>query len=326
MTDRKMDYEKMKRLEEKGSVNASHGLVPCDKSIPYASTMSCKAGLVILRSHLLKLGKLQYTDTRNAERLLERYGTDIRYNADWKKWLVWSGQFWRTDKSGCYVHDKGIEMVRNMYGELTDIEDPVERLELEKFLKQSEAVRRREALIKAAAWFPSLNVVSEDLDPDPFLLSVKNGTINLATGEFKKHVQGDMITKIAPVTYDPDADCPTWKQFVCEIMDFKPELIDFLQRAAGWGITGDTSEQVMFILFGSGANGKSTFLNTIMQILGEYSATTPTETFMKQSGDKISNDLARLRGTRFVITSEAEQGRKLSEPLMRFQREPIGKI
>ena len=100
-------------------------------------------------------------------------------------------------------------------------------------------------------------------------------------------------------------------------MNYKTDIITFLQTAVGWALTGDNSEQVMFILFGSGANGKTTFLNTIMHILGDYAIATPTETFMKKSGDQNTNDIARLRGTRFVTTTEAEQGGRLSEPLIK---------
>jgi putative DNA primase/helicase len=137
------------------------------------------------------------------------------------------------------------------------------------------------------------------------------------TGEFKEHCQEAMITKLANVDYDPSADCPLWKNFIREIMDYKTDIITFLQTAAGWVLTGDNSEQVMFILFGSGANGKTTFLNTLMYILGDYAIATPTETFMKKSGDQNTNDIARLRGTRFVTTTEAEQGRRLSEPIIK---------
>jgi putative DNA primase/helicase len=126
-----------------------------------------------------------------------------------------------------------------------------------------------------------------------------------------------MITKIAHVTYDPAADCPVWKNFIMEIMNFNADLIRFIQTAAGWAITGNTSEQTMFILFGSGANGKSTFLNTIMNILGDYAIASPTETFMKKNSEQNTNDIARLRGTRFVTTTEAEQGKRLSETLIK---------
>jgi len=100
-------------------------------------------------------------------------------------------------------------------------------------------------------------------------------------------------------------------------MDYKPELINFLQTATGWGLTGDISDQTMFILYGSGANGKTTFLNTIQFLLGDYATATPTESFMKKNSDQNTNDIARLRGTRFVSTTEAEQGRRLSEPLIK---------
>jgi putative DNA primase/helicase len=126
-----------------------------------------------------------------------------------------------------------------------------------------------------------------------------------------------MITKIANVAFQPGADCPMWKQFIREIMDYQTEVIMFVQTAAGWALTGDISEQTMFILFGSGANGKSTFLNTIMFVLGDYALATPTETFMRKNSDQNTNDIARLRGTRFVTTTEAEQGRRLSEPLIK---------
>jgi putative DNA primase/helicase len=108
-----------------------------------------------------------------------------------------------------------------------------------------------------------------------------------------------------------------WENFVREIMDFKPELVSFLQTAAGLGVTGITKEQVMFILYGSGANGKSTFLNTLLNLLGDYAISTQTETFTRQNADRISNGIARLRGTRFVTTAETEQGKKLAEPLIK---------
>jgi putative DNA primase/helicase len=208
-------------------------------------------------------------------------------------------------------------MVRNIYGELYKTADYRDRLEIEKYAIQSESVRRRESFVKAASWILDLNASTDDLDRNPWLLNVENGTIDLKTGELLPHRQEDMITKIARVRYDREADCPMWKQFIREIMDFKGDLIGFLQTAAGWAISGDTSEQSMFILYGTGANGKSTFLNVIMNILGDYAIATPTETFMKRNNDSTTNDIARLRGTRFVTTTETEQGKRLSEHLIK---------
>ncbi|GHU12348.1 hypothetical protein FACS1894161_0380 [Spirochaetia bacterium] len=215
------------------------------------------------------------------------------------------------------VHDKGLQMIRGIYAELIKTADYRDRLDIEKHAMQSESARRRKAFIEVASWIPDLNVKTDHLDTNPWLLNVENGTVDLRTGELREHRQEDMITKIAHVTYDKNADCPIWRNFLMEIMNYNAELIRFIQTAAGWAITGNTSEQSMFILFGTGANGKSTFLNTIMNLLGDYAIATPTETFMKKSGDQITNDIARLRGTRSVTTTEAEQRRRLSEPLIR---------
>ena len=272
---------------------------------------------IFLRIDELKKGKVQLTDATNARRLFEEHGKDIRYIAAWKKWIVWNGKYWDTDEGGALVHEKGLEMIRNIYDELLKTDDPRERMEIEKYGIISESTRRRESLIKAAQWITELNVKPEELDINPWLLNVRNGTVDVASGEFKTQSQKEMITKIANVEYNPNADCPQWKKFVREIMDYKAELIEFLQTAIGWAITGDISEQIMFILFGTGANGKSTFLNTIMYLLGDYATATPTETFMKKNGDQATNDIARLRGTRFVTTTEAEQGRRISEPLIK---------
>jgi len=272
---------------------------------------------IYLRIMELKRGNVQFTDSTNASRLVREHGKDIRYNTAWKKWLVWDGTHWKTDEGGALIHGKNLKTVRNIYDDLAKTNDYRERIEIEKFAMISESVRRRESAVKAAAWVKGLNVTSEQLDSNPWLLNVRNGTLNVLTGEFAGHRQEDMITKIANVDYDPQADCPLWKQFIREIMDYKTEVINFLQTASGWAVTGNTEEQTMFILFGSGANGKTTFLNTILHILGDYGTATPTETFMRKTGDQISNDIARLRGTRFVTTTEAEQGRRLSEPLIK---------
>jgi len=272
---------------------------------------------VFLRIAELKNGLVQFTDSTNAMRLVTEFGRDIRYNAAWKKWVVWNGKYWEMDEGGALIHEKGLVMVRNIYDELLKTADYRERIDIEKAAVQSESVRRRKAFVEAATWIKDLNIKTDQLDHNPWLLNVTNGTIDVLTGEFREHRQEDMITKIANVEFDAKADCPMWKQFIREIMDYRTEIIKFIQISAGWALSGDISEQTMFILFGSGANGKSTFLNTIMYLLGDYAIASPTETFMRKNSDQNTNDIARLRGTRFVTTTEAEQGRRLSEPLIK---------
>jgi len=271
---------------------------------------------IYLRINELQAGKVQFTDTTNAERLQREFGNDIRYNGAWKKWLVFNGQRWVID-DGALIHEKGLAMVRGIYNELKKTADYRDRIEIERYAILCESVRRREALIKAASWIKELNIDSEQIDTNPWLLCVNNGTIDLRNGVFRNHEKGDFITKMARVDYDPASDCPEWKKFIREIMNYQNELILYLQTVCGWAVTGDTSEQTMFILFGSGANGKSTFLNTLMHILGDYAVATPTETFMSRKNEAIGNDLARLRGTRFVTTTETEQGKKIAEPIIK---------
>ena len=125
------------------------------------------------------------------------------------------------------------------------------------------------------------------------------------------------ITKLAPVNFEPDAACPRWLEFLSRIMDGNEQLIDFLQRAVGYALTGETSEQCLFIFYGSGANGKSTFLQTMSYVLGDYSMSTPTETLLVKRRGAIPNDVARLKGARFVIACEADAENRLAESLIK---------
>jgi putative DNA primase/helicase len=269
---------------------------------------------VLLRIEQLKMGLLQLTDA--AERLLKQFGKDIRYIEPWKKWIVWNGARWETD-SGALIHTKGLEIVRNIYAEIYKTVGYRERMEIEKYAVKSETTRQRENFVRAALYILELNAAVDDLDRNTWLLNVENGTVDLRTGELLPHRQEDMITKIAKARYDRNADCPKWKLFVREIMGYKVELIVFLQTAAGWAVSGDISEQSMFILYGTEANGKSTFLNVVMHILGDYAISTYAETFMKRNNDTATNDIARLQGTRFVTTAETEQWKRLSEHLIK---------
>jgi putative DNA primase/helicase len=271
----------------------------------------------LMRVNQLRNGLLQRTDSTNADRFINKYGDVIRYNAEWKKWLVWNNRYWETDEAERRIHDYALLTVRDIFNDALNTSDYKERLEIEKFATQSESVRRINAFIELASKRGKLKIESDDLDKKPWLLNVENGTFDFENNVFREHRKEDYITKIAHVSFSLEASCPTWKQFLLTIMNYNAELVDFLQSAAGYALTGNMSEQAMFMLYGSGANGKSTFLNVLMNILGGYATSTPTETFMKQQGDRISNDIARLRGTRFVTTSEAEQGRRLSEGLIK---------
>lgn len=149
------------------------------------------------------------------------------------------------------------------------------------------------------------------------MLNVNNGTLDFLSGELREHSRDDLITKLAPVDYDPDARMDRTYAWLCEIMNNSKELIEFIKRLVGNSLTGDTRERILPICFGVGANGKSTLLGLIQETLGDYATSTPTSTLMVKRGDTIPNDLAALKGARFVAAMEAEDGRRFSEALVK---------
>ena len=164
----------------------------------------------------------------------------------------------------------------------------------------------------------AIPILPAELDTDPWLFNCQNGTLGLMnTGELRPHQREDFITNTCLVDYGPSAEAPTWKAFLNRIMAGNQNLIAFLQRAAGMSLTGITSERVMFILYGTGANGKTTFLEALRGVLGDYALRTPTETLLAKRDGAIPCDVARLRGARFVTASEAEQDKKLAESLIK---------
>jgi putative DNA primase/helicase len=155
-------------------------------------------------------------------------------------------------------------------------------------------------------------VMPDELDASPDLLNTESGTIDLCTGELREHRREDLITKISPTKYRPDAAAPTWEAFLERVLPGE-ELRAFVQRGVGYSAAGDTSEQCMFINYGTGANGKSTFQEAIAAALGDYAMRTPTEMLLAKRSDGVPNDVARLKGARFVSASETEEGRRLAE-------------
>src|SRR5690606_38699799 len=147
-----------------------------------------------------------------------------------------------------------------------------------------------------------------------FLLNVQNGTIDLRDGSFRPHDRHDYLTRIAPIVYDADATCPTWDRFLDGVFAGDKDLIRFTQQALGYSMTGDITERCMFILYGGGRNGKSTLVETIGRILGDYAATSSAVLVSARKGDpKMPTDLARLLGVRFTMASETGEYSKLDE-------------
>jgi putative DNA primase/helicase len=249
------------------------------------------------------------TDLGNARRLVHRHGRNLRYCWLWRKWLVWDGKRWVKDDTG-EVYRLAKETVSSIYQEAAAAPNDEARKELGKHATRSEAGARIKEMVDLAR--SDVPVMPDELDASPDLLNTESGTIDLRTGELREHRREDLITKIAPTTYRPDAAAPTWEAFLERVLPGE-DLRAFVQRAVGYSATGDTSEQCMFINHGGGANGKSTFQEAIAAALGDYAMRAPTEMLLAKRSDGVPNDVARLKGARFVSASETEEGRRLAE-------------
>ena len=257
-----------------------------------------------------------HTDFGNAERLVEIHGQDLRYCHLWGKWLVWDGRRWKIDDTA-EVARRAKEVVRLMYAEAANIEDKDERRALINFAMRCEQSGRLAAMISLASSEPGVPVLPEELDTDPWLLNVRNGTVDLRTGRLLPHRRENLITKLTDVEYDEAASCPRWEQFLDEIMLGNKNLVRFLQRAAGMSLTGDVSDHVLLVLYGTGRNGKSTFLNTLLAVMGDYGMQAMPDLLMAKYNDRHPTELADLFGKRLVVSIESEQGRRLAETLVR---------
>lgn len=256
------------------------------------------------------------TDLGNAERLAAQFGDDIRYCRALNRWLVWDGKRWVPDETG-NIHRIAKKVVRSIYDEAREEEDDRRRRDIGTHATKSESAPRIKSMISLAKDEEGISVPKEDFDSNLWLLNCLNGTIDLRSGELLPHRRGDLITRLVPVEYDPNAKCPVWDDFLHKIMDGNQNVISFLQRAIGYSLTGDTSEQCLFFLWGTGANGKSTFLQAIKMMLNDYALQTPTETLLVKRQGAIPNDVARLAGARFITATEAEANQKLAEGLIK---------
>lgn len=268
-----------------------------------------------LRANKFVNGQMQFTDITNRDYFLKAYGDKIRYCIMWNKFLIWNGTCWEIDKKG-RVEEDCVDFVHQMYRGLRVIQDRQLQDAFEKHLVKSESFRRIQAIIGLLKMSRTIKISDEELDKDNYLFNVKEATLNLHNGKGMKPDPKHLITKQSKFIYQQDAKCPTWEMFLMQIFNNDYDLIHFVQKAMGYSLSGDVSEQCLFILWGTGANGKSTFLNTLQTLFGDYACSTGTETFMKKTSEQ-SNDLARLKGMRLVTTSEAEQGKALSESLIK---------
>ncbi|MCT2893965.1 phage/plasmid primase, P4 family [Lacticaseibacillus paracasei] len=260
-----------------------------------------------------------WDDTGNAQRFVDHFGDAARYSYVDKAWYVYNGSYWELDKQGKLgsMVDIVVDDMKREKIVIADGMDPEEaKKKWSKFLKQSRSNSAKKAMTEQLRH--RLAVMPEEFDRDKILLNTINGYVDLSDGELHDHDVKKMFSKETGVEYTDTVDAPEWRQFLDQIFDHDEELIDYLQKAIGYSLTGSTEEQVMFILYGNGRNGKSVFMDTLKHVAGSYAKSMSAKSIMiKQSDSAANSDIARLKGARLVTASEPNEGVRLDEGLVK---------
>lgn len=250
------------------------------------------------------------TDVGNSERFVSQHTGHVIHNHTTKQWYLWDGMRFKVDEK-CQVTQKAIATVRSIPVEAKDCNEEAKKKIL-KHAENSEKASRIDAMLTLSKGSPGIPVVQKNLDTDKLLINCQNGVIDLSSGDLLPHDQKYLMTKLVPAVYDKKAQCPKWLAFLDRIFAGKKDLIKYLQRVIGVCLTGEIL-QAIFILHGEGANGKSTFLDVIRRLLGDYAQQADFRTFLEDKNQGIREDLASLAGARFVTACESDKGKHLSE-------------
>jgi len=271
---------------------------------------------------LTDLDRFPLSDVGNAAVFAHLYGERVRFvhrgafgGRGGGDWHIWDAVRWRRDDVQEVVH-LASEIRRAKSAAAGALKDHKEAGEALKWAKASMSLYRIRAMLDLARSQPSIALRPGTFDQDPWLLCVKNGVIDLRTGDFRKSAPSDLLSMQAGVAYEVNAGCPTWLRFLDEIFQDDADLIGFVQRLVGYSLTGIPADHLV-ICFGAGRNGKSTLISAIQDLLGDYAAQTQVATLKPQRAETIRNDLARLFGKRFVGALEQTEGGRLDEGLVK---------
>jgi putative DNA primase/helicase len=249
------------------------------------------------------------TDLGNSERFVDAHRDSVLWCPARKSFLYWDGKRYAWDECGEVVK-LAHAVARGIFHQAANAESEEEQKAITKWALASQNESRINAMLSQAK--PYLAVGMQELDRDSWLINCQNGTLDLRTGKLKDHDPRDRITKIVPVDYDWGADAPRFKQFLKEAL-VDDALIKFVKRYSGYTLTGITRERLLAILYGFGKNGKTTLVELLHEVLGDYARNTDVETLLIRKYQGVGNDVAALKGARFVSAAEVEKGRRLAE-------------
>lgn len=272
---------------------------------------------IIARSSNQELENRAWTDTGMGHMFVDWLGRIVRYVIDADQWYVWDGNHWVPDtKTRVHVINLTQEVLRQLRQQITN--NNSETLDTDRdrqliAINQWESLAKKRAMLDVAATDARIQLRVADLDADPFTLVVKNGTLDLRTQTLRESRSEDHCTQVADVTYDANARCPEWLKHIELISQHKngakdPALAAFLQRWAGYTLTGLVTEQKFFFGFGEGNNGKNVLIETLLGMLGTY-AIRGSAQILTGSGREHETIIADLAGARMVFIDETPHGR-----------------
>ena len=261
------------------------------------------------------------TDLGNAERFAEQFGNRIRFNWTTGQFLYYDGVRWNAHTGKSVARKFAYKVARDILKEADAVTDLEKRKRLANWSFASESTRGIHGTLELAKALDPVDCYSEQFDTDQFLLNLKNGTLDLRTGNLRDHDPGDMISKLAPMTWNGEVSSldgdQLWLRCCVRWMKDEQDAIDYLQRLGGMCLTGDITSRVFPIFWGTGKNGKNVFLDTLLGILGDYGMAAPRTLLTESYTEEHATEIAGLVGMRLVVASESKAGRKLKTSLVK---------
>lgn len=253
-----------------------------------------------------------FTDLSNADYFVALYGNEVRYDISQGRWYIWREHFWQEDRNNT-TQGLIVASVRHRFTASRNIEDKDLQKLTRKWAVASESEARLTSLRRLLMKHEGIAVAGDSWNRNTALFATMNGVVNLQTGDFLDGVPSDMINQHSPTTFDPNAQAPRFRKFLDEIFDGDSELIYWMQKALGYSLTGENSEQLLFFCHGSGSNGKSVLFSILSVIMGTYGLTVPSSTFQRNIMNTQTNDVAMMQGKRFVMAAESLAATKMDE-------------
>ena len=257
------------------------------------------------------------SDLMNGERLAAAARGDYLYVHGWNTWLRWDGKRWAADSSRS-INELAGRVARKLRLDAQRATTKKDQKAAFRHAQNSQRRERIEAMIYVAATaIPDLKTTPGTFDRDEFAFNVLNGIVDLSTGNLRPHRREDRITKLAPVAFDPTATAPRWKKFLEDVLPDDATRA-FVQRAIGYSATASVREHVLFLLYATGRNGKSTLLEVIRALFGDYAAQAAPDLLLAKRTDRHPTEFAALVGRRLVTSSEAGKGRAWDEARVKW--------